>query len=186
MKSEAKPIYQAIGDRPYADLLLERIEAEFARAAKLIDSLDDEVYRDKGGRAGSIGSHVRHNLDLAACLFRDLEKGTVDYSARDRDERIETDRTYAIAAIKRISDTLGELAGIDGGSALRVRSEIDTSAFHASTLGRELEFLHSHTVHHHAIIAERLIQSGLEAGHGFGVAPSTLRFWNREATTTGS
>jgi hypothetical protein len=58
-----------------------------------------------------------------------------------------------------------------------VRSEIDDEVWHSSSVMREFEFVHSHTVHHHALVAEKLKAFGLEVSDGFGVAPSTLKFW---------
>jgi hypothetical protein len=58
-----------------------------------------------------------------------------------------------------------------------VRSEIDAAFWIESSAARELEFLHSHTVHHHALIAEKLSSSGVKLPDDFGVAPSTLKFW---------
>jgi hypothetical protein len=60
-----------------------------------------------------------------------------------------------------------------------VRSETGAALWHRSSLGRELEFVLSHTVHHHALIAEKLAANGDNAVRDFGVAPSTLEFWNR-------
>ena len=41
---------------------------------------------------------------------------------------------------------------------------------------RELEFAISHTIHHHALIKERLRHLGIEFDEKFGVAPSTLEY----------
>ena len=43
-----------------------------------------------------------------------------------------------------------------------------------SSVGRELQFLVSHTVHHYALIRLLLEDHGIYAGEEFGVAPSTL------------
>jgi hypothetical protein len=55
-----------------------------------------------------------------------------------------------------------------------VRSEINEDFWYASSVAREIEFLHSHTVHHYAVIA-RLMPDSVKLNK-FGVAPSTLRF----------
>ena len=60
---------------------------------------------------------------------------------------------------------------------LRVRSEIEPELVMNSTLARETEFVHSHTVHHYALIAAKLKSVGIEVPDEFGVAPSTLRYW---------
>jgi hypothetical protein len=58
-----------------------------------------------------------------------------------------------------------------------VRSEIDPDVWHSSSVGRELEYVLSHTVHHHALIAEKLAAIGVYIERHFGVAPSTLEYW---------
>ena len=49
-----------------------------------------------------------------------------------------------------------------------------------STVERELQVLLSHTVHHYALIAVALRLHGLEVDPEFGVAPSTLRYWQEQ------
>ncbi|MDH3494762.1 MAG: hypothetical protein OEM82_14505, partial [Acidobacteriota bacterium] len=56
-------------------------------------------------------------------------------------------------------------------------SEIDDNLWLPTSLARELEFLHSHTVHHYALIAAKLGSMNIEVPFEFGVAPSTLKYW---------
>jgi hypothetical protein len=62
-----------------------------------------------------------------------------------------------------------------------IASEVDVVIMHRSSISREIEFVHSHTVHHHALIAEKLSSQGIETGRYFGVAPSTLEYWQAGA-----
>jgi hypothetical protein len=161
--------------------LVLRLSEELQRGRLLIVGISDENYCDRGSAAGSIGSHIRHNVDFVDCLVRGLANGKVDYAARGRDERVETDKEYAAERISRSALELLEMAAAFEGAEVLVRSEIDDSMWHRSSLKRELEFLHSHTVHHHALIAEKLRAQGIEPPEGFGVAPSTLVFWKSRA-----
>jgi hypothetical protein len=52
-----------------------------------------------------------------------------------------------------------------------------------STMGRELQFLMSHTVHHYALVAIILKIQGCNCAEEFGVAPSTLRYQRSQAAT---
>ena len=52
-----------------------------------------------------------------------------------------------------------------------------------STPERDLQYLQAHTIHHYALIAMILRLQGREPGKGFGVAPSTLTFRNRQTQT---
>ena len=157
------------------------------QGAELVRKLDDDLFvRSAGGRfRGGVGSQFRHCIDFYECLLRGLEnEDLVDYAARTREERLETDRTAAADRLEQIAD---RLAAIDPGSLtrqLKVRSEQPVEGFPewcASTLHREFQFLVSHTVHHYALIVSLLGQLGyeLEPEHAdFGVAPSTLAHWN--------
>lgn len=122
----------------------------------------------------SIGAHIRHNLDHYACFLAGLPGGRIDYTARPRDRRVETERAHALAEFARISRALEclELPGC----ALRVRNESKPDSTSApSSMARELEFLMSHSVHHYAIVAILCRLQGIAVEDGFGVAPSTLR-----------
>lgn len=58
------------------------------------------------------------------------------------------------------------------------RARDATPDWRPSSLGRELQFLSSHTLHHYALIKLLLDDTGLDLGPEFGVAPSTLA-WQR-------
>jgi hypothetical protein len=164
--------------------LIARISDEFRRGIGLLESLDEEIYTKTSYGVGSIGSHFRHNLDFADNLLKGLETGRIDYNERERDVRVETDRQYARERFLNLIKTLKNVPPDESGRELLVRSEIAEEVWHVSTPGRELEFLHSHTIHHFALIAEKLHSFGIEAARDFGVAPSTLKFWAEKNTKT--
>jgi len=62
---------------------------------------------------------------------------------------------------------------------LKVREESEAGAeahrWLPSSMGRELQFLLGHTVHHSALIVMIIDGIGLSIPDGFGIAPSTLR-----------
>lgn len=174
---------KTIDDNP-RDPLISRLADEFRRGIDLLDRLTDELYAGSADGTGSIGAHFRHNLDFAANLVRGLESGRIDYNERERDRRVETDRRYARERFMFLAGALRNAAGADPERELLVRSELDGDLWHRSTPGRELEFLHSHTVHHYALIAERLRAHGFPVPDDFGVAPSTLEFWDERNRRT--
>lgn len=154
---------------------------EIGRGISVIRSLSDEVYRSVPDGPRGVGDQFRHNLDFVTCLLSGLEFGRIDYCDRERDVLVETDREHAIDRFARAS---ARLAAVDPRAMARrvlVRSEIDVSEWLPSSIGREVEFVHSHTVHHHALIAERLAALGIGAVRNFGVAPSTLKYWSAAA-----
>jgi hypothetical protein len=79
---------------------------------------------------------------------------------------------------------LGGLSALDGAEDRPLLVQMDTGApdatpdWRCSSLGRELQFLSSHTTHHYALIKLLLDDTGVGLGPEFGVAPSTLA-WQR-------
>ncbi len=134
-----------------------------------------------------VGPHLRHALDHYLAFFRGLEhpeSATLDYDARVRDRRVETERDTAESTILGLIDRFGQLDGDDLDHPLRLRAEDaahegEIREFSLSTIRRELQFLSSHTVHHWALIAARLAPMGIDLGDEFGVAPSTLAYRRR-------
>lgn len=128
----------------------------------------------------SIGGHVRHNLDHYWSLLRGYEAGEVDYDARARDPRVETDPAVAAASTAEIAAALKNLKPALLEAAIRVKMDtggytIPDEAWSRSTVRRELQFLLSHTVHHYALIGVMCQRQGLHLPKGFGIAPSTLK-----------
>lgn len=151
-----------------------------AQAVNLIAGIGDEVFVREIPLApgGSVGKHLRHCLDFHECFLRGLPGGLVDYTHRDRDARVETER---YVARQRLKETIGRLATLRTGThrTILVRDETAPDAGEAgwsgSTVQRELQFLLSHTVHHFALVAMVLRAQGIDVGPRFGIAPSTLR-----------
>jgi hypothetical protein len=158
--------------------LVSSLIGELETAKELILGLDDETYSISEDDAGSIGAHVRHDLNFVECVLKGLESGVVDYTKRVRDRCIETDQKFAAARIDDIMYRLKRL-DVDARTVLFVVSEIDSSLLHRSTVSRELEFVLSHTIHHHAIVKEKLKGIQRDFDPGFGVAPSTLEYWRQ-------
>ena len=142
--------------------------------------LSAEVYTavPEGLTPSPVGGHFRHIHDYYRCFLRDVETGRIDYDRRERDPRFEADLAHATVEYRRTAEALAALR--DGETELVVKMDaadggpIDWSR---STVARELRFLLSHTIHHYALIAMILKVQGFDCGPGFGVAPSTLKYW---------
>jgi uncharacterized damage-inducible protein DinB len=147
----------------------------------LLEQLSDDLYaRPRGGWA-PVGAQYRHILEHYRSFFAGLSTGRVDYDARARDEKIESYRAAAFEVTRECLAAIDTLDGVADGPLL---VQIDTGApdatpdWRTSSLGRELQFLSSHTIHHYALIKLLLDDAGLDLGPEFGVAPSTLA-WQR-------
>ena len=149
---------------------------ELERACEIVNRLDDDAYALGWSGESSIGAHIRHNLEFVNELLNGIAERRVDYNARRRDIRVEIDRAYAIEQISFAGSRLRSLTVGILASLVMVRSEIDEDVWHTSSVSREIEFLHSHTVHHYALVARRMADLGMQTDPTLGVAPSTLRF----------
>jgi len=153
----------------------------------LLVKLSPEVYTaaGKGPFKSSIGAHIRHNLDHFTSFFAGLSEGRVDYEKRRRDDGIACSTEHALADIERHLLALRAIPSESDTGTLLVREESDSATdklrWLESSVGRELQFLLGHTVHHHAIIALLLAQQGVDLPEGFGVAPSTQRHERKAA-----
>jgi uncharacterized damage-inducible protein DinB len=152
-----------------------------SQAEKLIEDINDTLYtqNDIPPFQSGIGKHMRHVLDFYAA-FLNPPGDITDYDDRNRSVGLETDRRLALQAIHRIIDALGTLQNADH----PVESKNDDGghrpegfAYSRSSIGRELQFLASHTVHHFAMMAFILVQQGHTPHPDFGVAASTLVHW---------
>ena len=168
----------------HSQTLKEALVEVLRQEVSLLNYIDDAVYASaaEGAFQSSIGAHVRHNLDHFEAFFRGLPEGRIDYEHRRRDTRIAASTDCALGAVVGYLSALQSLA-VNSKSPLEIREEsedgAETPTWLSSTLGRELQFLLGHTVHHHAIIALLADRHGIALPEGFGVAPSTQRFERR-------
>ena len=155
------------------------------QAENLLDQLDDGLF----GRSSpsfynsTIGGHLRHCLDHYDSFLNGLDAAKVDYDERMRVPQLETETASAAAKAQEICQRLREASQKSAPVGLLVKMDcgIDTNEWQPSTLGRELQFLVSHTVHHFAMIGGICRELGVEPEADFGVAPSTIR---HQATTS--
>lgn len=167
-------------EETFGNSLLMSVVTEFERGSDLIEAIDDIVYTQTANCSGSVGAHFRHNLDFINSFLNGIAERRIDFNDRERDTRIETDRSHARKRIAFAIERLRILTPEVLERFVMIRSEVDEDRWHGSTVSRELEFVHSHTVHHHALIREKLAGFGIAAAEHFGVAPSTLKFWEQQ------
>jgi uncharacterized damage-inducible protein DinB len=130
------------------------------------------------GVSGSVGEHVRHALDHIAALLSCGSSVTLSYDGRERGTAAETDPSIALRHILRLKAALAQCSARSLDEPMQIVSMVSPSGESItgwSTLARELAFVVSHTIHHHAMIALLLSFQGFEAPERFGYAPSTPR-----------
>ncbi len=151
---------------------------------ELIARLDDQLYRQPNRELSlsGVGAHFRHCIDFYHRFLTGIESGRINYDLRERDERIEQNRLFAIARLNAIIKDLSRVSVIEDDRVFETLLEgSSNSDWSVSSLKRELQFLLSHTIHHYALIALVLRSQGFEPDAEFGVAPSTLRSWRKTA-----
>ena len=147
--------------------------------ADLLAITSDAQYNRKpvGVIPSSLGGHVRHCLDHFEALCTGAITGVVDYDDRQRGTAVETDRIAAMSAIQRLRLQIEALDESVLARTVRVPSIIagdGTSIETRSSLGRELAFVLSHTVHHNALVAAMCRTLGITIPDRFGYAPATI------------
>lgn len=155
--------------------LRENIEA-LQQGEHILQTISDAAYCQPARLVfeSTVGMHIRHNLDHYACFLKGIKNGCIDYAARQRDSRLEQDRSFAITEISRIRQCLQDMSETIVTTQLLVETD-NGSGQVTSSIKRELAFLLSHTTHHYAIVAVICQLQGLSVAEDFGVAASTLQ-----------
>lgn len=151
-------------------------------AIKLLVDLPSDLYTkvQKPYFESSLGKHLRHIVDHYLCFKRDFLEGTIDYDQRHRDCQLEIDKDYAVSVCRDIQKFLKVLVadGFEADHPLQVLMctdvQIPAGEKTYSSIGRELQFLQGHSVHHFALMATIIKLAGVEIYEDFGVAPSTI------------
>lgn len=148
------------------------------QGAALVARLRPEVFTARRAGWSSVGAQLRHVLEHYVSFLDGLPDRRVNYDARRRDPTLEREPMRALAAIERIGLALSQLPPAEGDLALEVHGDAGGGPpgaldWRRSTVGRELQFLANHTVHHWAIVRLLLEGHGVRTEADFGVAPST-------------
>ena len=163
--------------------------AVLRQLAELVNLLTDEQYVQKpvGVVPSSIGGHIRHNLDHVDAFLAGVAGGEIDYDQRQRGTEVETKRQAALDALRRQERELLAfaqlgVAGEDQSLRLRIVVEPSLPPIEVETsVGRELSFVLSHTIHHNALIGVMAKLLGVPVPERFGYAPSTIAHLEKQS-----
>jgi hypothetical protein len=127
--------------------------------------------------AGLVGSHLRHVIEHYEALLLPTESGSVDYDARPRDAALEACPNVARSRLQALQHVLTATPVARFAAPLHVKGqggmEGECRFRVTSSLGRELAFVASHTIHHFALLATHFQQQGIPTPEEFGKAPAT-------------
>ncbi|MDP2388081.1 MAG: DinB family protein [Bacteroidota bacterium] len=127
----------------------------------------------------SIGQHVRHILEFYQCLFKGEQTKEVNYDARQRDLKLETDVYFASKTIEEIINALLDIKVDFPVTFIADYSTVQGQepSLIQSSFYRELAYNLEHSIHHQALIKVAITEMQLTTlvKSTFGYAPSTIR-----------
>ena len=155
------------------------IRRQLDEIAAIVMAADEATYTSRPSAvSGSIGEHVRHCLDHIAALVAASPSQALSYDRRERGTAIEREPAEALGQIMRLQASVDRwrVRSMDDPICVTSRLTPDGASVTGwSTLGRELAFVHSHTIHHQALIAVLLDLADVPIPDRLGLAPSTPR-----------
>ena len=165
--------------------LIDHNQAVIRQGQELLTRLTNDQYNNiHQDSLSSVGMHIGHVIDHYHCFLDGLESGNINYDIRSRDDQIRSKPSVAKLAFGKISTQLDTIPRLSKHTWEPVTnliqvvcctsSTLQDPISISSTLQRELVFLHSHTVHHFALIKHLLSPLGIVMSDLFGVAPSTI------------
>jgi hypothetical protein len=141
---------------------------------QLLHQLKGAAYIQKSVMLGevSIGQHMRHIIELAQCLVNGYDDGSINYDARKRDLRMETDPHFAVSCIEQLLNKTSR----NDKALLLLQDNNPVKAIHTFYY-REVMYNTEHAIHHMALIKVALREMQLDiVDTNFGVAPATIQY----------
>ncbi|MBD3583672.1 DinB family protein [Flavobacterium selenitireducens] len=158
-------------------MLITAIKENLAELSNLLLQLPPNDYTRRFPELGNatIGEHVRHILELYACLEKAYISGMVEYDNRKRDILLQTQPEAALEAISHLEKTVGK-----PNKDLQLRFMNDgCEQLIPTNYERELLYNLEHSIHHQALIKVGLRHLDVNVGEDFGLAKSTIAYRNQ-------
>lgn len=157
--------------------MIDAIEKNLQRGILLLQSISDENYSNMSIAPyySSIGSHMRHILDVFDCVFEGIPTNQINLINRQRNVDAES---YTLEGIKYFNEVLIKLETLnckDFNKIVKVTDDLGTGVISADyTLGGILIQAHSHAIHHFSSVGYVISQLGIELpDNDFGFNPTT-------------
>lgn len=161
--------------------LIRATEDVLSQGLTLLFRLGDTTYSKTAAAPfqASIGGHYRHVLEHFESLIKGLRTGEINYDARERNLRLQSEVTYAaivtcdaMRALKRHSvETLSRNCLVINSVGYVTSQPVSMD----SNIGRELAYCIGQAIHHYAIIRLICHELAVVVPEEFGMAPSTLK-----------
>ncbi len=157
--------------------MIEALVKNLNRGLVLLESMTEDQYKNRtlAPYYSSIGSHIRHIMDVYDCIFEGLEMGKVDLTARKRSLVAEEQLPEGLAYIQSIVEKLHAVKEKDLNRNIEVSDDLGAGIVTATyTLSAILIQAHSHTIHHYASIGYVIHHLGIALPDAaFGFNPTT-------------
>jgi len=158
------------------------IEKNLQRGIQLLQYITDEDYSNRSIAPyySSIGSHMRHILDVFDCVFEGLPVNEINLINRKRNLESENFTKNGLQYFNEILLKLDTLKGQDFNKIVKVTDDLGLGLVTANyTLAGILIQAHSHAIHHFASVGYVISQLGIELpDEDFGFNPSTPKLKN--------
>lgn len=125
---------------------------------------------------GTIGQQFRHLINYVEVLLRDYPKGHVDFSDRDRVERLETDKDFIIQRLEELSQEVEFFLDKDPDETLKSLFVVvadQPPVIDGADLGFLINYVSDHAYHHVSTIKILSAWQGIPVNVAGGVAPAT-------------
>jgi len=159
--------------------MIEAIEKNLFRGIHLLQYISDEEYSNTtiAPYYSSIGSHMRHILDVFDCVFDGLDSNNINLISRKRNELAENFTKNGIDYFEVTLNKLKALKSEDFNKIVNVTDDLGLGIISANyTLGGILIQAHSHAIHHFASVGYIISQLGIQLpDDDFGFNPTTPR-----------
>lgn len=174
------PTESTIVDQPTPEVVIASQDVLLQGLGLLFD-LGDRTYSRvlAAPYKASIGQHYRHILEHFQCLIWGMRSGEINYDARQRNPRLESEVTYASIAT---CDVLRAIKNCSQETLARPCKVVHSVSYGAaqltsveSNLAREMAYCTGHAIHHYAIIRLICSELGIDVPAELGFAPSTLK-----------
>ncbi|HEY2120668.1 MAG TPA: hypothetical protein VGH37_15875 [Candidatus Acidoferrum sp.] len=175
------PTEWATNTRPQTSALVLATKEVLQQGLRLLESCGEKyALAAPAPFDASVGRHFRHVLEHFHCLLQGVNNGEVNYDARKRDARIETEASFAAGATNEVIRQIELWTEVTLAQRCSTVSSLayhsDSPSFISSNLGRELAYCIGHAIHHFAIIRLLCGHIGVKIPADFGYAPSTLKY----------
>lgn len=158
-------------------MMIDAIIKNLQKGKNLLQNIsnDDYINNSIAPYYASIGSHIRHILDMFTCVFNGLESNTVNFACRERNIEIELNKNLGLAYFDEIIDKLHNISPQKLVSEISINDNLglgDETTL--STVKAALMQTNSHAIHHYASIGYIIFQLGIELpDDDFGVNPTS-------------